>query len=87
MFVFPAVQGDLRRFLVAACLGVAPVQKSMSCRAIADWLTATCLFAAPVAWARALPVALFAAVSHMLMYGFFFNHGLLMRTILRWGRA
>jgi hypothetical protein len=35
-------------------------------------------FAAAATWERADPAILFAALSHMLMKGFFFNQGLLM---------
>jgi hypothetical protein len=66
-----------RRFLAGWLLGL-PAQKSRTWRVAAVWVAVRCFLAALVACPRALPAALLAAVSHMLMNGFFFNQGLLM---------
>jgi hypothetical protein len=66
-----------RRFLAAAGLAGLPDQKSTICRIASAWVTATCFLAALVTCPRALPAALFAADSHMLMKGFFLTQGLL----------
>ena len=41
-----------------------------------------CRFASPIARPRSEPAAEFAPLSHMLMKGFFFNHGLVMSVLL-----
>ena len=57
------------------------VQNSVTCCAAAAVTAALALlasrFTAALAGARALPITLFAPLSHMLMNGFFFSQGLL----------
>ena len=71
----PPARPYLRGLLRAAGFLGAPSQNSRICRVASAWVAATCLFAALVAWPRAPLAALFAAVSHMLINGFFLPQG------------
>ena len=67
-----------RRVFFLAGVVALPLQKSMICLAANAWVAATWRLAAAVAWPRAEPAARFAALSQMLMAGFFVVHGLRM---------
>jgi hypothetical protein len=75
---------DYRRifFLFAVRVDWAGVMENMLC--IASFCTlAICRFAVAVAWPRAVPIDRLAALSHMLIRGFFFVHGLLIEYSCR----
>ena len=63
---------------------VPPAQKSTIWRVVSAWVAATCRLAAATACPRAPATVLLAALSHMLIKGFFFVQGLAMRlTFMR----
>ena len=66
----------LRAFFLDAGVVALPLQKSMICLAADACVAATWRLAAAVAWPRAEPATRFAALSQMLMAGFFVVHGL-----------
>ena len=79
-------QRGLRRLRVGAGVGVSErVQNSVTCCVAAAALAVPALpasrFVAAAACERALPITLFAPLSHRLMNGFFFSQGLLMSVL------
>ena len=71
------------RFLDGAVRGAKPaVQASITSRVAFVIMLVVCRFASPIARPRSEPAAEFAPLSHMLMKGFFFNHGLVMSVLL-----
>jgi hypothetical protein len=58
-----------------------PLQKSRICLAAAACVAVTWRLAAALAWPRADPATRFAALSHILIAGFFVVHGLRMPLI------